>query len=206
MKIAIFGGSFDPVHLGHMNLCVQIQESQSLDKVLFCPTYVSPFKLKNKPIASPKDRIAMLKLSLEGLAFADILDYEIQDSGPSYTINTLKKVQQTYPNDTLYFIAGEDVISHFSFWKEPETILKIAKPLIGSRELKKENLSLLDHRFRDDFKQNYYQIHNFDISSSYVRERLFQDKYCGHLVPLKVLDYISKHKLYSNTLKNQSCT
>lgn len=198
MKIGVFGGSFDPIHLGHINLVVQIKECKGLEKVLFCPTHISPFKMKDKPKALAKHRLEMLKIALQPLDFAEAIDLEIQDPTPSYTINTLSKLKSKFPNDELFMIAGEDVLSHFSYWKDPESILKIVKPLIGSRTLDEKCFEKLDYSYRDIFKHGYCPLKNFDISSTDIRARLAKRLYCGHLLPSKVVDYIINHKLYYN--------
>lgn len=199
MKIGIFGGSFDPIHLGHINLIIQIKEQKQLDKILFCPTFVSPFKQKNPPKASSKHRLEMLKIAIEPLDFAEIIDLEIKKAGPSYTIDTLRKLQEMFPKDDLFLVAGEDVLDHFSYWKEPENIVKIAKPLIGSRKQQCSSLKNLENSLKTIFETGFCPIKNFDISSTDIRERLQKKLYCGHLLLTKVIDYIHKHELYYNT-------
>ncbi len=165
--VGFFGGSFDPIHFGHIGLAVELMEKHKLDAVLFCPAYCSPFKKDEPPVASPLDRLEMLKLALELPQFK-ISTLEIDRKGTSYTVDTLRALKKEGIN--LKLLLSEESARHLNKWKEPEELLQIAPPLIGRREIQ--------------------------ISSTEIRERLKKKLYCGHLVPAKTLDYIQKHRLY----------
>lgn len=169
------GGSFDPIHLGHLNLAISLKEAAGLDHVIICPAWVSPFK-EGKKMASPEHRLNMCRLAIEGLKGFEVLDYEIKKGGPSYTIDTIK-----YLNRPLRLLLGDDQLEAFSRWKEADLLKQLAPPLVGSR-LKKEG-------------ENPIPI--MEISSTLIRERLKSGLPCVHLVPYKVLDYIFKNDLYS---------
>lgn len=167
-NVGFFGGSFDPIHFGHISLAVQLMEAHQLDEVLFCPAFCSPFKIETPPRASPKDRLQMLKLALDFPAFK-ICTLELDRKGPSYTIDTIRELKEE--GVKLRLLLSDEAAQYLHRWKETEQLVKIAPPLIGPRELK--------------------------ISSTEVRARLKKKNYCGHLVPAKALDYIHSHGLYS---------
>jgi nicotinate-nucleotide adenylyltransferase len=192
-KVGILGGSFDPVHFGHLNLAISILETCALDEVLFVPAFLSPFKQNAPPIASAEHRQEMLQLAIDPVKKFRILDWELQNKGPAFTIDTVRKLS----SDTslqLYLILGEDHLASFHRWKDAEDLIRLASPLIGTREL--GDLSQLPIAFQKKFREGRVQIPRFEISSTHVRSRLSQEKYCGHLVPASALDYIDKHRLY----------
>ena len=196
-KIGLLGGTFDPIHVGHIHLAFEVMEHFSLDKVLFCPAYASPFKV-NQAHASPLHRLKMLKLALEGLHNFSVLEYEINRQKTSYTVDTLKHLKEVCPEDQFFLILGEDVLKNFFDWKSPEEILKLSKILTGSREgvLKQETTQIPEH-YKGEIERGFCKIHNLEMSSTYLRQRI-QKKLCvSHLVPPKVLDYIHQHQVYS---------
>lgn len=168
------GGTFDPIHFGHLNLAINLKEKAGLDKIIICPAWVSPFK-EGQKMASPQHRLAMCRLAIEGLKGFEVLDYEIKKAGPSYTIDTIK-----YLNRPLRLLLGDDQLKDFSKWKEADLLKKLAPPLVGTR-------------FQ---KEGETTIPIMEISSTDIRQRLKAKEPCVHLVPHKVLDYIFKNDLY----------
>lgn len=165
--VGFFGGTFDPLHFGHVGLAVRLLEMYHLDEILFCPAFCSPFKVDRQPLASPSQRLEILQVALDHPKFK-ISTLEIEEGGVSYTIDTLKKLQR--PGVDLRLLLSEEAAEHFNLWKSPEEIVKIAPLLIGKRD--------------------------FPISSTEIRARLQKNLYCAHLVPAKALDYIKKNRLY----------
>lgn len=192
-KVGLFGGSFDPIHFGHLNLAISMLEACTLDEVLFVPASLSPFKQKAPPIASAEHRKEMLKLAIDPVKKFRILDWELQNNGPAFTIDTVRKLSSD-SSLQLYLIFGEDHLASFHRWKDAEDLIRLASPLIGTREL--GDLSQLSVEFQEKLHERRVQIPHFEISSTNVRSRLSQKKYCGHLVPAPVLDHIDKHHLY----------
>lgn len=187
--IGVFGGSFDPVHFGHINLAMQLFEIHHLDEVLFCPVFCSPFKMNSPPIASPQDRLAMLHLALEGIPQFKVTTLEIDRKGPSFAIDTLRSLQSE--GVQLRLLLSEEVAAHLDMWKDVEELVRLAPPLIGSRT------SSLSHRpFSRFVKRGITKTKTFEISSSEIRQRLKEGLYCGHLLSEKVLDYIRKKRIY----------
>jgi nicotinate-nucleotide adenylyltransferase len=190
-EIGFFGGSFDPIHFGHINLALEIKEKLNLEKILFCPTFISPFK-ENAPIfAKPEDRLEMLKLAIKDIKGFEIIDFEIKNKKISYTVDTLYFLKKSYNN--LRLIITDDALQNFHLWKDYKEILKIAPLIIGTRskvinDFKSLNLNLKPSSF--------VKTSIFEISSTVIRDRLKKRLYIGHLTAKEVLDYICNRGLY----------
>jgi len=150
-RVGFFGGSFDPIHLGHLNIAIELAERHKLDEVLVCPTSQSPFKKEKPPIASKEHRRAMVTAAISPLPNFTLLDFELQKSMPCYTIDTIRQLiaidEQHKKNKSYFLLLGEDAIEHFHAWREVEELVKLATPLIGSRQNKgllKDNLKYFD--------------------------------------------------------------
>ena len=128
MRRAVFGGSFDPVHNGHVNLVKQIYGSGfvSLDEIIIMPARVSPFKQNSarKP-ADGRQRYEMCRLAFEEMSYVRVSDYEISLPEVSYTVNTLRHLRELYPDDELFFIMGSDMLLSFEKWYRYEEILSL---------------------------------------------------------------------------------
>lgn len=169
-RVALLGGSFDPVHNGHLMLAEYAKIELNLDRVIFVPCYESAYKDKIIQVL-PKHRYSMLsKLSL------DISWYEfIMEEAVSYTIDTVKYFVKIYPEDEIIFIAGIDTVSKFDFWK-------------NSKEIKR----LVDVKFAGiDF-----YVPEIEISSTLIRRLIKEGRSIKYLVPETVENYIIKNKLY----------
>lgn len=180
-KIGIFGGSFDPVHLGHVAIVVHLIESHHLDLVYIVPAKMNPHKVLAPQEA--KHRLAMLKMAFATVPQCKILDLELKRKGPSYTIDTVRFLydkEKIGANDSLYLLLGEDQLSLLHTWKEADLLQKLCKPLIARRGAS----SLVS------------DTPYFDISATMIRKRLKKKKYCGHLLHKDVYNYIRKQKLY----------
>lgn len=185
-KVGILGGSFDPIHLGHLNLAISLMEAKELDVVLFVPAQISPFKQIEPPHISAEHRLNLLKLAIAPIRQFDLLDWELKREGPSYTIDTVRKLAEDSTMQ-LHLLLGEDSVPDFHNWKNAEELLELAPPIVGSRHT----------AACSEILQNaHVKIPLFDISSTQLRFRLRQKKYCGHLLPAEVLEYILKHALY----------
>jgi nicotinate-nucleotide adenylyltransferase len=192
-RVGVFGGTFNPVHFGHINLALAMKESFDLDEVYFSPNYQSPFQEKVDMEVTPFQRFEMLKLALEDIPDCIPLDYEIKRPGPSYTIDLVRYLHS--PDHHLFILLGEDLVEGFSRWKDKEEILRIATPLIGSRNLLKKESSL-SPKLQEVWDKGRAPVPIMEISSSNIRERLKKQLCCSHLVSQKVLDYIHENKLY----------
>jgi nicotinate-nucleotide adenylyltransferase len=195
--IGLYGGSFDPIHFGHINLALELMERHHLDEVWFIPAPLSPHKVGREP-APFLDRKRMIELAIQDIPQFRMKDLEGHRPPPSYTVDTLKEIiaatrHHLHPIQ-FYLLLGEDIIPDFFHWRSPDEIVSLVPLLIGSRtgkwipapEDKKIQPSVIS-----SIRAGMTHIRMMDISSTDIRERLAKGLYCGHLVPSKVLDYIT---------------
>jgi nicotinate-nucleotide adenylyltransferase len=183
LRLGLYGGSFDPVHHGHLILARQALEDLSLDRVVFIPAVESPFK-PNQSGASAADRLAMVQLAVQGEPAFMVDPIEIEREAPSYTIDTARSYRARYPHDTLFFLVGEDHLEALPKWNEFEELIHLVQFAILSRS----DLPL---------KVEYPVVRRrFDLSSTEIRNRVANDLPISYLVPENVLDYIQERNLY----------
>jgi nicotinate-nucleotide adenylyltransferase len=187
-SIGIYGGTFDPIHLGHLVTAQAVKEIRSLEKIIFIPANVSPFK-KGVDSSEAADRFKMIELALEGIPYFEISDIEISKPGVSYTIDTLVELKNLYKNIEL--IIGEDSLINFDKWKEPERILEISKLIVLRRKI-------VNKGEEDIFSRSavYVQTPIIEISATEIRRRVQENLPIDFLVPQKVKEYIYNQKLY----------
>ncbi len=185
------GGTFDPIHTGHLVLAEQVKEKLKLDQVIFIPCFSPPHKTREK-LSPAEDRFQMTKLALQGNRSFLVSDIEIKKAGLSYTVDTLRDLKNRYPRSQIYFLTGSDVVDELNTWKEPEEIYKLAKVVIATRpgfdEFDPEN-----HFVK---KSIMVEITGLQISSSEIRKEVEKRRSIKYLVPLKVEEYIRKKRLY----------
>jgi len=189
-KVGIFGGTFDPIHLGHLITAQSVREIRGLDKIIFIPAFISPHKSEVKT-SSPEDRLNMIKLAIEGVSFFAHSDIEIEKGGVSYTIDTLRELKSKY--DQMEFIIGYDNIFTFHTWKDPDEILKLAKVVVLKRR------SSHPPPFEDKYvhEAEFVETRGIEISATDIRKRVKNEMPINFLVPPTVMEYIYKHKLYT---------
>ncbi len=193
-RVGFFGGTFDPIHFGHLNLAISIKEATKLDHIYFSPAHFSPEKKDQLPTASKKARKEMTQLAIEGIEGFSLLEEELDREGPSYTIDTIQNLIAEHPQVQFHLILGEDILEGLLQWKEIEKLLELAPPLVGTRS--GAQIPQLTPQVHQAIEKGKIEVSPMEISSTALRERLFQKKFSGHLVPSKVLDYIEMHKLY----------
>ena len=192
MKICLFGGTFDPPHIGHLLIAQTVCEAEGFDKVVFIPANRSP----NKKVATlQKDRVDMLELAVEGNPNFEISDLEIRRGGGSYTIDTLRafKDELVDENDEISYLIGSDSLLDFKNWKEPKEIIERSNVIVAIRPgFRPSDIpSWLLHGV------HFANIPRFEISSSNIRKRWAEDKTIRYMVTLPVWEYINKHNLYN---------
>lgn len=187
MKIGILGGTFNPIHYGHLILGEQVSGQLGLDKVIFVPTYISPHKSKYHVIPV-KHRFHMVELAVKENPNFTVSDIEIKRKGKSYTVDTLKEIKHKFQDAQLFFICGSDLVSELPTWKNLEEILTIAKFVLAKRPG-------FGKRLAGKF---FSRIHvaQVDISSSSIRDLVKNGKSIRYLTPDSVVEYIEKHGLY----------
>lgn len=191
MKIGIFGGTFNPIHIGHINILKDIKKKLKLDVIYIIPTYITPDKKFVVERISPKHRFNMVKLAVNetNLEWLKISNYEFKKKEISYTFDTIRHFKSKFEEDDLYWIMGEDRYKNFDKWKNFNYIKNNAKIVVYRRKEKLNEVILKDKDvlyLRDKF---------YDISSTKILNELRWD-----LIPINTRKYIAKHKLYLKTI------
>ncbi|MCH8156828.1 MAG: nicotinate (nicotinamide) nucleotide adenylyltransferase [Nitrospinae bacterium] len=217
-QIGILGGTFDPVHLGHLGLARETLERFSLDRILFVPAFQSPHKRRIAP-ASPVHRLEMLRLALQNDPALELSDVEIRRGELSYTIDTLDFVESQFPGCELNLILGRDNLSSLDLWKDSRRIMERCHILVGSRpgvesssseEVvcglfggdspytvgEPKNSTLQCHHGKMGRRLVIFQISPHDISSGAIRERVAGGESVRNLLLPEVEAYIITHQLY----------
>jgi nicotinate-nucleotide adenylyltransferase len=192
-SIGIFGGTFDPIHKGHIAIAKQAMKQLSLTRVYFVPTSIPPHK-QLRSSATAKHRLAMVKLALEGQNNFKVSSLELQRGGISYTIDTVKSFKKLFPSEKLVLIVGEDNLTQFTSWKSPKTILQLCSLAV----YKRKNIS----RTLINYTYSYEMIKGpfLPVSSTEVRQKIEHGKSISRLLPKSVLSYIKQHSLYQAAL------
>ena len=198
-KIGIFGGSFDPVHLGHTGLAEDAMKQAGLEKIVFIPAKLQPFKL-DKKLTSGEDRLEMLKLAAGNTEGFEISTYELDNEGISYSYLTMRAMQEKYGDDVkLYFITGTDAFLKIDQWKNAEELLTEYSYVIGTRPgYKQEELSLFIERIRKVYGTEIINIDNvqIDVSSTEIRDMISRGGAAEGLISSEVERYIRNNGLY----------
>jgi len=189
MKIGILGGTFNPIHIGHLILAEEVREKLGLDKVIFVPTYLPPHK-EALGIAEAQARLNMVKLAIEGNHYFSVSDKEIKRNGRSYTIDTVREFKKEYPQDELFFLIGSDLLKYLEEWKDLSEVAKLVKFIVGTRP----GYPLEDIPSYIDT----VAIRAVDVSGFQIRERIKQSRSFRYLVPEAVYKYITENKLYED--------
>lgn len=190
-KIGIFGGAFDPPHIGHLIAAQYAAEQLSLDKVIFVPSGNHPFK-EGTLVASAEQRFAMTKLAIAGNPIFDVSDVEIRKEGKSFTFETLEHFSALYPDGTLSFLIGTDNIKDFSSWKHPEKIVELATVVVLNREVVR--IPKQENEFMARFL--YLDTPTIEISSTEVRNRLAEHKTVRYMIRNGVELFLDMTGLY----------
>ena len=187
MKIGILGGTFNPIHIGHLILAEEAREKLALDKLVFVPAFLPPHK-DNSDLAPASDRYRMIRLAIGGNRYFCVSDTEIKRDGRSYTIDTIRAFKKIYPDDELYFVIGSDLLKYLDEWKDLSEILKMVKFIVATRpgyplEKIPSYISTM-------------AIRAVDISAFEIRSCVKESKSFRYLVPDAVYEYIRRKRLY----------
>jgi len=193
MNVAILGGSFNPVHNGHIFLAGQVLERSLADKILFIPAFVSPHKLQDNDYDMTHHRIEMLERALEGENNFLLEMCEIERGGISYSYDTISYIAEKYSCERPGFIMGDDLTDTFSTWKNPECIAEKARLIVAVRD-----------RSNFDFKYSHKKLDNYplEVSSTKVRELWNRGESIDKFVPPAVRSYIEINDVYKNNIGN----
>ena len=193
MKTCIFGGTFDPPHIGHLLIAQTVFESENFERLIFVPANISPAK-KNGDSSPPEERSKMLEMSLTNNPNFEISDLEIKREGISYTIDTIKEVADKLKLDKkdLFFLMGSDTLKSFHNWKNPEKIIKICNIIVAIRP--GFTPSDIPQWVLDSVR--FANIPRFEVSSTNIRRRWREGKTIRYMVTKEVWEYIDEKDLY----------
>ena len=197
--IGIIGGTFDPVHNGHLMLGKQAYMESGLDEIWFMPSHIPPHK-KDHVVTDGKQRLDMLYLALENFPYCRVSEFEMERDGNTYTAQTFELLKKQYTDIRFSFIIGADSLFQIESWYHPEKVMAMTTLLVSGREYESGNITL---EMQADYLHKKYQadirfLHNeeMDISSAGIRKKVLEGKDIAGDVPDKVKEYIVFHNLY----------
>ena len=198
MRLGLLGGTFDPVHRGHLTLARAGRDELGLDEVLFLPAG-QPWRKAGQMIASNEHRLAMLRRALEGEAAFQVSRLELERPGPSYTADTLEALRDDRPEDELFFLLGEDALMDLPNWERPRRILELTRLAVARRaDSSPEALEEAERRLPGlGERVVWLKMPAVAVSATEIRERVREGQPIGGLVPATVEEYIRKQGLYS---------
>ncbi len=194
-RIGIFGGTFDPVHNGHLIMAENVRDQMHLDTVLFIPSKIPPLK-NDRIITAQEHRLNMLKMAVEDNPAFEVSEIELKSSSeePSYTVDTLMALRKVYAPEQVkfYLILGMDQLINLHKWKEPGKLFLLSEVVIINRP------GYLIQQVENDYGRQsiYVPVPNIEISATDIRFRIQEKRTIKYLIPAKVEDYIYKNKLY----------
>lgn len=189
MKIGLFGGTFDPPHIGHLIAAQDACTALSLDRFLFIPAAVPPHK-RDAGVSSQEIRLAMLKAAVAGNPAFEISETELRRTGPSYTVETLRQLATKFPDDELFLLIGVDQVRDFGTWREPDEIMKLARVVMVTRGGEDEPGA------QSRYVTHTVNVTRIDVSSTMIRARVAAGESIRYLVPDAVAEIIAREGLY----------
>ncbi len=197
MNIAVFGGSFNPIHLGHIKLITTIKEQCDIDKVILVPTGITPHK-SNAEMVSSEHRYNMCKLAVNGLDFVEVSDIEIKRQGKSFTYITLNSLKELYSKDKLHLIVGADMFLTLESWRNPQEIFNVASIITVPRDDADYNVLKNYAEYLQTLGAECFVLKNsvMDVSSSLVRSEIKNNNSVTNYVCNDVMNYITDNNLY----------
>ena len=196
-KLGVFGGTFNPIHNGHLSLCTQLSDALGLAKVLLIPTAIPPHKRATE-LADGSQRLAMCRLAVQGDPRFCVCDLELRRQGSSYTVDTLRELEALYPDTRMFLLMGTDMFLTVQNWYHANEIFRRAVLIAGARQ-KGEERQLREHlSFLETLGAcgKIIPCHVVDISSTEIRAARKQGRTLRGMVPPSVARYIEENKLY----------
>lgn len=206
-RIAIMGGTFDPIHYGHLVTAEAVRQEMNVERVLFIPTGYPPHK-EGKKVTNDEHRYLMTVLATVNNAFFDVSRIEIDRPGITYTIDTIKELRKICRKDAeIFFITGADAVNQILTWKNPEELLSLCSFVAVTRpEYNKDkfikNIAVIENKFKSNV--HILEVPALAISSTDIRNRVIANKTIKYLLPEEVEKYIFKFGLYSNSIENEA--
>jgi len=220
MRFGLFGGTFNPVHLGHLRAALEVREGFELEEILLIPAALPPHKLPGE-VVDAGDRLHMLNLALEDTAGLSVSEVELKRSGPSYTIDTVNHFKGVLPEkSTIYLIMGLDAFLEIDSWKSYQALLLQVPIIVINRPQSDRHLSKLGWELMDDYLKSslsggykfselqscylaadkqpihIFEVTALDISSTRIRSLVKKGRSIEYLVPRKIAEFITSRGLY----------
>lgn len=194
-RLGVFGGTFDPIHFGHLRMAEEARETFALDRVLFVPNFVSPFKL-DRTMTPGALRVEMIRQAIVDNPYFAADSREIERVGPSYTVETLRGLKAENADAELFFLTGTDAVQGLPQWKSPEELLTLARFIAAARPgvQKQEVLASLPNAWEERIL--FLPMPELDISSTDLRARAGEGKSLRYLTPRAVEEFVREHRLY----------
>ncbi|MCH2312121.1 MAG: nicotinate-nucleotide adenylyltransferase [Nisaea sp.] len=195
-KIGIFGGTFDPIHNGHIYKAEEALAKLNLDELIWVVAG-NPWMKSREPLSAAKHRLEMVNIAIQGKAKMKLTDIEVNRKGPTYTIDTLKDLTNRNPGDELVLLVGSDLIQEFDQWKYPDEILSLSKLAVFTRKTTvKDTWKMTDFYKTKGHKLEVLCGPIIDISSTAIRDRVISKASISEYVPKAIEKYIIENKLY----------
>lgn len=188
-RIGLYGGSFDPIHTGHVLVGQAAMEELALERLFFIPAARSPFKPEQQP-APCEHRLAMIRLALAGRSYCEVDDFEIQRGGTSFTIDTVRYFTQRFPGAKLYYLIGADNVAGLPKWREASELADLAEFVVIPRPGEAQPA------LPPPFQGSYLRGFPFGVSASQIRARIQAGQPIEPLVPAAVAEAIRNNRLY----------
>lgn len=198
-RIGIMGGTFDPIHIGHLILGEKAYEQFHLDKVWFMPSGNPPHKRERNGCATDMQRTEMVRRAIEGNPHFELSLFEMNSEGYSYTYRTLEKLKELHPDTDFFFIIGADSLFDFDKWREPARICAACTLIVAVRDyVSDEKLELAMKKMSDVYHGVFLKLEttNLDISSHQLRRWILENQSIQYYVTDSVRDYICKNRIY----------
>lgn len=204
-KVGIMGGTFNPIHFGHLLLAETAFHQFQLDEILIMPTK-NPYYKKISNSVTEEDRVAMVELAIEDNAHFRLSKEELNREGTTYTVETLSQLTARHPDYEYYFIMGADSLYHIESWKDPAQILKLATIVVAGRAGTGSSLSSQIEYIENKYDSEIYRLNSpvLEISSNDIRRRIRDGESIRYLLPAKVADYIYEHGLYQPDIRDEA--
>lgn len=203
-KIGVFGGSFNPIHIGHLFIAEAARQEFGLDKILFIPTGIPPHK--NIDMLAPGFmRLEMVKHAISGIPYFEADPLEVNNSNVSYSVDTISTLKSAYYGSQLFLLIGEDTLYDLKSWKDPQKLLRMCDLIVYRRKSRKLDMAETEARLlKETFKTDTYFVSGplMFFSSTDIRERIEQGLTIKYLVPDSVEQYIISNSLYCGSKKN----
>lgn len=187
-KIGLLGGTFDTPHHGHLLIANEVFHELELDEIWFLPNQEPPHK-KKSALISTEDRLNMLKLALEDVAYFKIETIELERPGPSYTYDTIQQLKKLHPDKSFYFIIGADMVEYLPKWYKIDELVHMVSFVGVNRPTYQDKTS---------YPIIHIDIPEFQVSSSLIRERIQEGKSIRYLLPDSLIEYLKENHLYES--------